>query len=123
MNWVLPIGLVLLSMNWHFDAYRYPNGHGIMGPIQDNIVRTVGVTFICFWLVRFWAWRSGADRILYEIVALIGMIVGIVLVFRAPRIIELPYTNSLGITEYSEAKLSFLYVIVTITLLVLIAVV
>ena len=124
LNWVLPIGLLMLSVSGYgpFDAYRYPDGTGVMTEaLSRKLVLTVSITFIIFWLVRFWAWRSGTDRIVYEIVVLIGMIIEIVFVCRAPRIYEWPYNN--GVTEYSEAKLPVLFVIVTIVLSVLIVLV
>lgn len=38
-----------------------------------------------FWIIRIWAFRSGAERIMYEGVVVIGMIASIVVAFLAPK--------------------------------------
>ncbi len=90
MNWVLP---VILFWFGYEAIYKAPDGTlektmyqiKLFGAVDFSVLLVVFFTFLLFWIIRIWAFRSGAERILYEGVVFIGMIASIVVAFLAPK--------------------------------------
>ncbi len=74
LNWLLPLALYYI---YRYPAYRCGD-FGAYGNFQYTISVIVGVTYVFFWLVRVWEYRSGANRICHEALVIAGMICTII---------------------------------------------
>ncbi|MCR4989530.1 MAG: hypothetical protein K6A38_01520 [Lachnospiraceae bacterium] len=120
LNWITPIGLFFLGME---AVYKAPDGTFVktmnqvtlFGQLDVSVFVVVFFTYFFFWLVRIWAFRSGTDRIAYEVVVFLGMIASIAVAFFAPKTQEL-YVDG----QEVECKKWIIWVIGVVVLAVLI---
>ncbi len=110
LNWVLPCVLIWYSM-W---SAQYKSVDGLLvNNHKEYVMGVVVSTYILFWLVRLWEFRSGANRICHEAVVFIGMIGTVILAVRNPTII------TLGNVEYKRQTVWIVGIIVFAVLILL----
>lgn len=110
LNWALPCALIWYSI-W---STQYKSVDGLL--VNNNQEYVMGVafsTYILFWFVRFWEFRSGANRICHEAVVFIGMIGTVILAVRNPA------TITLGNVEYKRQTVWLVGIIVLAVLILL----
>lgn len=110
LNWVLPMLLVY----WIVGVAQHTlDGELVYGSAADVTV-VAFFTYILFWIVWFWEYRSGANRIFHEAVILIGMVGTVILAVRYSR------PQTFGAYVYESRSLWLIGIIAISALIVLV---
>ena len=107
LNWVLPMLLVY----WTFGVAQHTHDGELVYGSADHVMGVAFYTYILFWIVWFWEYRSGANRIFHEAVILIGMVETVILAVRYSR----PQTFG---TYIYETRIMWLIGVIAIAVLI-----
>lgn len=110
LNWVLPMLLVY----WIFGVAQHTHDGELVYGSADYVMVVAFCTYILFWIVWFWEYRSGANRIFHEAVILIGMVGTVILAVRYSR------PQTFGAYEYESRSLWLIGIIAFSALIVLV---